>query len=115
MPVNHGKPYTWKDDLVIHRMAGQFPPTRIADELGRGVKSIRNRAQELGVSLRLTGERHHTARYPDALHTACVSLYDAGIPVARVQQMIVGAESIPYATIYDWCEGRTRTGISLSD
>ena len=48
----------WSDDDLakFRRMAGKYPPTRIAAELGRGIPAIRVKAHELRISLRVKRE-----------------------------------------------------------
>ena len=46
-----------EDDLAkFRRMAGKYPPTRIAAELGRGIPAIKVKAHELRISLRVKRE-----------------------------------------------------------
>jgi hypothetical protein len=46
------RPWTEEEIEKLRSMAQKYPPTRIAEELGRKVSSIQSKARGLGISLR---------------------------------------------------------------
>jgi len=56
-PSNSGKPWTAADDAQLHKEAKGNTPTRVIGlHLQRSEPSIRNRAANLGVSLKPTNQ-----------------------------------------------------------
>jgi hypothetical protein len=49
--------WTCEDVAKLKSMAQKYPSTQIASEIGRPASSVRTKAQQLGISLRM--DRHH--------------------------------------------------------
>jgi hypothetical protein len=47
------RPWTWEEVEKLLNMAQQYPTSQIASEIGRPIPSVRTKAHELAISLRL--------------------------------------------------------------
>ena len=83
-----------QDIAQLRQMAGVVNSREIGDRIGRSMSAVRWQAGQLGISLRCYGERHHKAKYPDALVLDILDLHDSGIgikPLARMTGVGRGA------------------------
>lgn len=62
-PANHGKAWTPEQAKQLEKLADQNTPTRVMGlKLGRTEDSVRNKASELGVSLKPTNQSPYNRR-----------------------------------------------------
>jgi hypothetical protein len=56
----------WTDEEVakLKSMARKYPPIQIASELGRALASVRTKAYELNISLRMRGQQQTRSPEP---------------------------------------------------
>jgi hypothetical protein len=47
------RPWTWEEVEKLLNMAQQYPTAQIASEIGRPINSVRTKAHELAISLRM--------------------------------------------------------------
>jgi hypothetical protein len=47
------RPWTWEELEKLLNMAQQYPTAQIASEIGRPINSVRTKAHELAISLRM--------------------------------------------------------------
>lgn len=80
-----GRHYTPAEDEYIRIAAGSFPAKEIARRINRSRQATCERARVLGISLKVVGERHHLAKYPDAKVELARSLHDQRVPARSIQ------------------------------
>ena len=74
--------------------------------IGRSMKSIREQARRLGLSLRCYGERHYAAKYADALIMDIQDEHDSGIGASALAKR----HSLPRGTIRHFLDGSRGMG-----
>lgn len=93
--------YAWvrAEIMIVRQCAGTMTALQIAALIGRTDTAVRCKAAELGVSLRLHGDRHQSARYRQEdielarqMHAAGISRHDIAekleMPRGAVKQFI---------------------------
>jgi hypothetical protein len=60
------RPWTWEEVEKLLNMAQKYPTAQIASEIGRPIPSVRTKAQELAISLRM--DRDQQQDLPPADH-----------------------------------------------
>lgn len=105
-PYRHPR-WTHEEIRLLRQLAGQVPARVIAERLGRPSKeTVIAKACQLGISLRLYGERNPTAKYPDRLVEQARDLHDAGLTPTVIAQRL----GVPRGTVCDFVYYRSRLG-----
>lgn len=80
----------WSDAEIhtLRRWAGIKTASDIGAILGRSHRSVRHKIRELGLSGRMYGEQHWSAKYPDLLVAMVLTLYDAGFTPLEITTVL---------------------------
>lgn len=80
MKNNHrGKSYDMAEALIIEQCAGSMTARQIGALIGRTARSVATHCADIGLSLRLRGERHQSARYANTDVTLARKPHTAGV------------------------------------
>lgn len=94
---------------VLKKCAGVLSASEIAQIIGRSVGGVEGKAQGMGISLMLWGEKHHRAKHPDSAVEFARKLYENGWSVRKISAKY----KWPLPTVQAWCYFKQRTGIQL--
>lgn len=103
--ATRGKAWTYQEIKTLKKSAGKLPVEDIAKLLGRTRQSVQIKAGKLGLSLRLYGQLHHSAKFSDSAVEYARRLYDKGWKVEAIAQKY----QWPLGVVKTWCYFQRRT------
>lgn len=98
-------PWNASDEAYLSKWAGVKSCAELAIALERPKKAVAYKAAKMGLSLRLMGERHHSAVHSNADVELCRQLSDAGLSAAVIAEKM----EIPESTVWRIVTFKIRT------
>jgi DNA-binding CsgD family transcriptional regulator len=99
--------WTHEEIRLLRELAGKVPAQEIAERLGRPSRAtVIAKARQLGISLRLYGERSPVAKHSDAVVEQIRDLHDEGLSKRAIARRL----GLPRRSVRDYVDYRARLG-----